>query len=147
MWVLELFRMAKRLLRPPYPPFNKRRATNLSTAAPAAAGSVANGSPFTITGSGFGTRTVTADIFDRCDNADVATLWNDAVGVTYESADGVVAMPYASATIVEFQAITSWADTSISITVNTGALSAGPAWLYVFGVTGTLLATQQVTVA
>jgi hypothetical protein len=39
---------------------------------------------------------------------------------------------YASSTIVEFQPITSWADTSIGITINKGKLPAGTAHIHVF---------------
>ena len=42
-----------------------------------------HGSNITISGSGFGTRTVVKDIFDDCTSASVSDLWNDATNYSY----------------------------------------------------------------
>lgn len=52
---------------------------------------------------------------------------------------------YASATITEFQKITSWANTAIGITVNQGAVPDGSAWLHVFDENDNIIDTQAVT--
>lgn len=67
---------------------------------PAAGGTVgdtvSHNQTFTITGSGFGTRTIVHEIHDFCTNASVSTLWNDAVGFSYSTGVNGVAMPHAN---------------------------------------------------
>jgi hypothetical protein len=50
------------------------------------------------------------------------------------------------ATLVEFQPIVSWSDTSITIRVNRGGLPTGGAWLHVVDASDTVVATQRVDV-
>lgn len=62
------------------------------------AASLVNGSNFTANGSGFGTRTVVRDVFDKATGASVSALWNDAVAYSYSSGFHSVPMPHAFAT-------------------------------------------------
>jgi hypothetical protein len=65
------------------------------------ADTLTHGSNFTISGSGFGTRTVYEDIFDNCTNASVGTLWgedNDYVYTTPAALGRGVALPHTNIT-------------------------------------------------
>ena len=57
------------------------------------------------------------------------------------------AATYAASTHREIQIVTAWSDTAVSFTPRRGTLPAGPAWAYVIGSDGNVLATQAVTLS